>query len=72
MPEEEELANSSYPLIPKNLLTFDKEKRVYITIVAPLLSRSVARPRGHRAKKAMVYTIFLGKQGKMVYTILRL
>ena len=26
-------------------------------------------PIGHRAKKAMVYTIFLGKQGKRVYTI---
>ena len=35
----------------------------------PLSSRSVARPRGHRAKTAMVYTIFLGKQGKRVYTI---
>ena len=46
------------------------EKRVYTTTVAPLFSRSVARPRGHRAKKkAMVYTIFLGKQGKRVYTI---
>ena len=33
------------------------------------LSRSVARPRGHRGKKAMVYTIFLGRQGKRVYTI---
>ena len=44
-------------------------KRVYTTTVAPLLSRSVARPRGHRAEKAMVYTVFLGKQGKRVYTI---
>ena len=35
----------------------------------PFFSRSVARPRGRRAKKAMVYTIFLGKQGKRVYTI---
>ena len=35
----------------------------------PSFFRSVARPRGHRAKKAMVYTIFLGKQGKRVYTI---
>ena len=35
----------------------------------PLFSRSVARPRGHRAKKAMVSTVFLGKQGKRVYTI---
>ena len=33
-----------------------------------LFSRSVARPRAHRAKPAMVYTIFLGKQGKRVYT----
>ena len=39
-------------------------KRVYTTTVGPLFSRSVARPRGHRAKKTMVYTIFLGKQGK--------
>ena len=45
------------------------EKRVYTTTAGPLFSRSVARPRGHRAKKAMVYTIFLGKQGKRVYTI---
>ena len=45
------------------------KKRVYTTTVAPLLSRSVARPRGHRAKKAIVYTIFLEKQGKRVYTI---
>ena len=37
--------------------------------MAPLFSRSVARPRGHRAKKAVVYTLFLGKQGKRVYTI---
>ena len=47
---------------------FAGEKRVYTTTVAPLLSRSVARPRGHR-KKAMVYTIVLRKQGKRVYTI---
>ena len=33
------------------------------------LSRSVARPRGRRAKKAIVYTLFLGKQGERVYTI---
>ena len=46
-----------------------EKKRVYTTTVAPPLSWSVARPRGHRAKKAMVYTIFLGKQGKRVYTI---
>ena len=37
--------------------------------VASLLSRSVARPRGHRAKKALVYTISLGKRGKRVYVI---
>ena len=42
-------------------------KRVCTTTVAPLLSRSVARPRGHRARKAMVYTIFLGKQGNRVH-----
>ena len=34
-----------------------------------LFSRSVARLRGRRAKKAMVYTILTGKQGKRVYTI---
>ena len=45
------------------------KKRVYTTTAGPLFSRSVARPRGHRAKNAMVYTIFLGKQGKRVYTI---
>ena len=49
---------------------FDPGKeREYTTPVAPLLSRSVARPQGHRAQKAMVYTIFLGKQGKKVYAI---
>ena len=45
------------------------EKGVYTTTVGPVFSRSVARPQGHRAKNAMVYTIFLGKQGKRVYTI---
>ena len=45
------------------------EKRVYTTTVEPLFSRSVARPQGRRAKKAMVYTLVLGKQGKRVYTI---
>ena len=45
------------------------EKRVYTTTVGPLFSRSVARPQGHRPKNAMVYAIFLGKQGKRVYTI---
>ena len=49
--------------------TVPGEKRVYTTTVAPLLFRSVARPRGHRAKTSMVYTLFLGKQGKRVYTI---
>ena len=28
-----------------------------------------ARPRGHRAKTTMVYTILMGKQRKRVYTI---
>ena len=46
-----------------------REKRVYTTTMRPLFSRSVARPRGHRAKKTMVYTIFLGKQGERVYSI---
>ena len=58
---------------PNPTITIDQhkagEKRVYTTTAEPLLSRSVARPRGHRAKKAMVYTILLGKQGKRVYTI---
>ena len=45
------------------------EKRVYTTTAGPLFSRSLARPRGHRAKKPTVYTIFLGKRGKRVYTI---
>ena len=45
------------------------KKRVYTTTVAPLLSRSVTRPQGHRAETAMMYTILLGKQGKWVYTI---
>ena len=48
---------------------YQRKKRVYTTTAGPLFSRSVARPRGHRAKKAMVYTMFLGKQGKRVYTI---
>ena len=46
-----------------------REKRVYTTTAGPLFSPSVARPRGHRAKEAMVYPIFLGNQGKRVYTI---
>ena len=46
-----------------------KKSTVYTTTMAPLFSQSVARPRGHRAKKTMVYIIFLGKQGKRVYTI---
>ena len=37
-------------------------KRENTTTVGPLFSRSVARPRGHRAKQAMVYTIFLGEK----------
>ena len=37
--------------------------------MGPLFSWSVARPRGHRAEKALVYTIFLGKLGKRVYAI---
>ena len=44
-------------------------KKSCTTTMGPLFSLSVARPRGHRAKKAMVYTIFLRKQGKRVYTI---
>ena len=32
--------------------------------MAPVFSRSVARPRGHRAKEAMVYTSFLEKTGE--------
>ena len=47
----------------------NRGKKVYTTTAGPLFSRSVARPRAHRAKKAMVSTIFLGKQGKRVYTI---
>ena len=50
------------------LLENFRGKRVYTTTVAPLLSRSVARPRGHRTKKAMVYTIFLREQGKRAHT----
>ena len=46
-----------------------RKKKVYTATAGPLFSRSVARPRGHRAKKAMVYTIFLEKQGKRVYTV---
>ena len=49
--------------------TVPGEERVYTTTAGPLFSRSVARPRGHRAKKAMVSFIFLGKKGKRVYTI---
>ena len=54
----------------KGLLgTATEEKGVYTTTVAPLLSRSVARLRGHRANQATVYTIFLGKLGKRVHNI---
>ena len=45
-----------------------REKRVYTTTVAPLLSRSVTRPRCHREKK-YAHTISLGKQGKRVYNM---
>ena len=44
------------------------EKRVYTTTVAPLLFRPVARPRGHRAKKAVVRAYTIGPD-KRVYTI---
>ena len=44
-----------------------KKYTVYTTTVGPLFSRSVARPRGHRAKKAMVYTNFLGNKGKGIH-----
>ena len=40
---------------------FAGEKRVYTTTVAPLLFRSVARPRGHRAKKGYGVYHFPGK-----------
>ena len=56
-------------ICPSSPLILGRKKGVHTTTVAPLLSRSVARPRGHRAKKAMVYTIPLGKQGKRVYTM---
>ena len=39
------------------------------TTVAPLLSRSVARHRGHRSKKSCGVQHFLGKEWKRVYTI---
>ena len=41
--------------------TLCREKRVYTTTVAPLLSRSVARPRGRRAKKNHGVYHFPGK-----------
>ena len=53
----------------KKMFGFNFLAPIYTTTAGPLFSPSVARPRGHRAKKAMVYTIFLGKQGKRVYTI---
>ena len=53
----------------RNFQSLAGEKRVYTTTMAPLLSRSLAQPRGHKAKQAMVCTIFLGKQAKRVYTI---
>ena len=49
--------------------SFQYEKRAYTTTVEPLFSRSVAQPQGRRAKKAMVYTLLLEKEGKRVYTI---
>ena len=52
----------------KNQASLTRGRIVYTTTVGPLFSRSVARPRGHRATETMVYTIFLGKQGKRVYT----
>ena len=59
--------------------TITREKRVYTATVAPLLSRGLSPdPEAHRAKKAVVYTISLGKQlwciplgklGERAYTI---
>ena len=63
------MQNANSPNFRILVQNFAGEKRVYTTIVRPLFSRSVARPRGHRAKKAMVYTSFLEKEGKRVYTI---
>ena len=59
-------SSDMFPFVP---MCFHQGKKSIHHHRGPLFSRSVARPRGHRAKKAMVYTIFLGKQGKRVYTI---
>ena len=50
-------------LHPQALLQI-KKKRENTTTVAPLLSRSVARPRGHKAKKRWCIPCSWGKKGK--------
>ena len=68
-PKSWQQSHFAIPEFPSRILLASEEKRVYTTTVGPLFSRSVARPRGHRAKKTMVCAIFLGKKGKRVYTI---
>ena len=62
--------SGSYPRATENdvVWVIPWKEKAYTTM-APVLSRSVAQPRGHRANKAMVYAISLGKQRKRVYTI---
>ena len=50
-----------------SLPPISREEEVYTTTVAAVLSRSVARPRGHRAKKAMMYTNDMRNQGKFIH-----
>ena len=60
----------SYCSIARQKVQFQPEITAYTTTtVAPLLSRSFAHPRRDRTRKAVVYTISLGKQGKRIYTI---
>ena len=44
--------------VSEHVILVSGKKKVYTTTVAPLFSRSVARLRGHRAKKAMVYIVY--------------
>ena len=62
------MARQSQSLITLSRGSQGKKKSIHHHRGTPL-SLSVVRPRGHRAKKATVYTIFVGKQGTRVYTI---
>ena len=50
-PQDDSIENADHVVLQTQRSAFAQAKRGYTTTVTPLLSRSVARPRGHRAKK---------------------